>query len=614
MPFRKLDSGSVGISFRDEGPARAPALVLLHGFPFSSELWTPQIEVLSADYRVIAPDFRGFGGSDLAPGPFTMERLAADTAELLDLLSVQRAAVAGLSMGGYVAFELYRGWPQRVAGLLLADTRPHPDSPEAQANRAALAEVALKEGSRAVADRMITRLLSPQTVNENPDVEVFLSEMMASAPPEAIAAALEGMALRSDSRPLLPKFEVPVQVVVGEDDAIAPPDEAHEWAAQITDVEVEVIAGAGHVSNLERPRAFNRILKAFLQKALPTVSLLTALALGGCGGVPEPPLTVPEPDSPSVEPLKVEDTVLSQPELKPPLPMPPEVTWFPSAPAEGTVVALLVNPAHNGIPVLEVWGRNTAKRERGDLASDLALTKLAGGAYMAFIAAPLDSHAISLEITAYLVDGSRLTQSRTIPVRRREFPSTQVSVSRRFTEPDAESIARSQRERALIRATLRIISADPLLDGPFVAPRSDLSTSPFGQRRMFNSELRSRHTGHDIDGDLGDPIYAANSGRIVLARDFFFNGNAIYIDHGLGLYTSYMHLSEFEGSEGEWVERGQLIGRVGATGRVTGPHLHWGLYHHGTALDPMSVFHPDFVEANEILAKAGRNSPPVLDP
>ena len=123
---------------------------------------------------------------------------------------------------------------------------------------------------------------------------------------------------------------------------------------------------------------------------------------------------------------------------------------------------------------------------------------------------------------------------------------------------------------------------------------------------MFNGELRSRHTGLDLRGAMGDPIRAANSGRVALSDDLFFNGGAVFIDHGLGVYTGYFHMSRREVEEGEWVEQGQVIGRVGATGRVTGPHLHWSLYALGQSLDPLSLLDPQFS------AVAQRLPPPPL--
>jgi murein DD-endopeptidase MepM/ murein hydrolase activator NlpD len=102
---------------------------------------------------------------------------------------------------------------------------------------------------------------------------------------------------------------------------------------------------------------------------------------------------------------------------------------------------------------------------------------------------------------------------------------------------------------------------------------------------------------------MGDPVYASNSGRVALSRDLFYSGNSVYIDHGLGFYTAYFHLSQREVTEGQWVERGELIGRIGATGRVTGPHLHWGVYLQAVPVDPLSLLDPDFARLSERLPK-----------
>ncbi len=315
-----------------------------------------------------------------------------------------------------------------------------------------------------------------------------------------------------------------------------------------------------------------------------------AFSAAACAGVPEPPTPFPAPTMPHVSEANFAEASYWSIELEPPRLLPPNLSWSPSAPAEGTLVALRIGPAPRGIPLLEIQGSSSLRTPRGIRTRELAIVPLRGGAFMAFVAAPLDALSIGIEITATLIDGSRLTLTREIPVRERRFPSTQLSVPRRFTQPDQATIERSRRERALIQATLREVSKPPLLDGPFMLPRTDVTTSVFGQRRLFNGELRSRHTGLDIDGDTGDPIYAANRGRVALARELFYNGNVVYIDHGMGLYTAYMHLSRFGVTEGEWVEKGQVIGYIGATGRVTGPHLHWGLYVQGTSLDPLSVF------------------------
>jgi murein DD-endopeptidase MepM/ murein hydrolase activator NlpD len=145
------------------------------------------------------------------------------------------------------------------------------------------------------------------------------------------------------------------------------------------------------------------------------------------------------------------------------------------------------------------------------------------------------------------------------------------------------------RERDLIRSVLDTASAEWLIDTPFRVPRPMTITSPYGQARLFNGELRSRHTGLDLKGANGDPVRAAARGRVLIAQDLYFSGNGVYLDHGRGVYTGYFHLSRILVEVGEMVEAGQLVGEVGSTGRVTGPHLHWSLWVAGNSLDAGSL-------------------------
>jgi pimeloyl-ACP methyl ester carboxylesterase len=266
MPELRVANGTLTLAYRDTGGG-GNVVVLLHGFPFNSELWLPQIEELGKRVRIIAPDFRGFGGSDPSPAPYSLARLADDAAELLEALDVPRAVVGGLSMGGYVAFEFYRRHRSKVAALLLADTRPDPDSVEARANRARMAELALTRGSAAVTAELLPKLLTPDTRARRPEAERALRRMMDAAAPEATAAALRAMAERTDSRPLLPDISVPVLVAGGTEDALTPPTEMRDWAHRIPNAQVEFIDGAGHVPNLERPDAFNALLLDLLAAA-----------------------------------------------------------------------------------------------------------------------------------------------------------------------------------------------------------------------------------------------------------------------------------------------------------------------------------------------------------
>ena len=266
MPTVTVEKGAT-LHYRDVGSGDPP-VVLLHGFPFSSALWDPQLVALSNDYRIISPDLRGFGRSPASAQPYSIAQLADDTASLLDQLGLERAVIAGLSMGGYVAFEFFRRHPHRVTALILADTRPDPDSREARDGRAKMAQSARDAGSAAVTQQLMPKLLASGTSANKPQVAEELRKMMETQDPEAIAAALMAMAERADSRPLLRTIDVPVLVLGGSEDAITPATDTREWANAIAGARVEFIEQAGHVSNLEQPEAFNKLLLDFLS-ALP---------------------------------------------------------------------------------------------------------------------------------------------------------------------------------------------------------------------------------------------------------------------------------------------------------------------------------------------------------
>ncbi|WP_309123189.1 alpha/beta fold hydrolase [Paenibacillus sp.] len=239
------------------------ALLFLHGFPFSPEMWAPQREAFEAQgFRVVAPDLR------LETSPATMDAMADKAIEALDAAAgrAAKAVVVGFSMGGYVAFSLLERYGDRVAGLALADTRAEADSEEGKAGRRALAANALEQGPQAAVDAMLHKLLSPKTADRRPDVQREAERIMLSAPPSAIAAAALGMAARPDRTASLGGIRVPTLVIVGEDDAITPPDVAGKMADAIPGAELRVVPEAGHLSNLERPELFNEALSAWLSK------------------------------------------------------------------------------------------------------------------------------------------------------------------------------------------------------------------------------------------------------------------------------------------------------------------------------------------------------------
>ena len=251
----------VEIGYDDIGTGVPVAFV--HGFPHNRTLWAPQVSALVDRARCIAPDLRGFGESS-KHGPFSMDQYADDIAMLLRGLGIERAVVAGLSMGGYVAFSLWRRHRALVRGLVLADTRAGADSEETREKRRALLDVARTRGAGAVADGQITGMLGKTTREKRPALIDEVHRMMESASVEGIVGALEAMMARVDSTETLATIDVPTLVVVGSEDVLTPPREAEILHESIRGSRLEVIANAGHVSNLERPAAFNHVLTEFL--------------------------------------------------------------------------------------------------------------------------------------------------------------------------------------------------------------------------------------------------------------------------------------------------------------------------------------------------------------
>jgi murein DD-endopeptidase MepM/ murein hydrolase activator NlpD len=327
-----------------------------------------------------------------------------------------------------------------------------------------------------------------------------------------------------------------------------------------------------------------------------------ALAFGAaCSGPPLPPEVVPRPEPPAITPARFAEAPRA--ELRPLRPAAPRLRWTPAAPDEGSFVVLSVEPAAGSLPIFEAAARASGR--------PLQLVRLPGGSYLTLVAAPLGAREVDVGIDVVFIDATRYNQRLSLLVADRDFPATRLRVAPRYTRPDSATLERVAREREMIQAMREVMTPVALWSGRFELPLRGVTTSPYGQRRLFNNELRSRHTGLDIDGDTGDPVYASNSGRVALSADLFYNGQAVFIDHGLGLYTGYFHLSKREVAEGEWVEKGQLIGRVGASGRVTGPHLHWHMYLQGFSLDPRTLLDPAFALISGRLTPA---SPFAVEP
>lgn len=322
-------------------------------------------------------------------------------------------------------------------------------------------------------------------------------------------------------------------------------------------------------------------------RATVLATLLATLAGAACGTARPEPVAVDPPearaDSAAAEEGLGEigelDPVAAPEPRRPWLPM--GVRWSPTDPREGEAIGIrLSRPAAGRAPV----------DVEGDLGGRPVHFQRRGDEWFGVGAVPVGSSGpTELVLRFRLAPDSTVRQRVDLHVRNREFPATRLSVAPRYSDPSPEALARIREEREEIRSTLAAVTDRWLPRGPFAAPREARTTSPFGQRRLFNEELQSRHTGLDLAGRPGDPVHASARGEVALTGDFYFAGRAVFLDHGLGVYTAYFHLSQIDVTEGDTVGRGDRVGRVGSTGRVTGPHLHWSLYVGGESLDAASL-------------------------
>jgi pimeloyl-ACP methyl ester carboxylesterase len=252
------------LAYDDYGPG--PVLVLLHGFPLNRKIWSAQESSVGSIYRVIAPDLRGFGESAAPEGVYTTDAMADDVIELLDALQLNEPVVlGGLSMGGYVAFDLLARYPRRFRALMLMDTRAAADTPEAARGREELARTVETTGNaRHVVDAMLPRFFSEETRARRAELIAPVRAMMERTPARAIAGALRGMARRPDRTAELARIAVPTLVLVGAHDVISPPDEARKMAEAIPNARLAIIPDAGHLAPLENPEAADEAILDFL--------------------------------------------------------------------------------------------------------------------------------------------------------------------------------------------------------------------------------------------------------------------------------------------------------------------------------------------------------------
>lgn len=257
-------ANGIKLNYTDTGGEGTP-VVLLHAFPFNAEMWEQQIEALGDKFRFVVPDLKGFGDSD-APdeaASYSMDGYADEVKALADEVGLDRFVLAGLSMGGYIALAYMRKYADDVIGLVLADTRAEADPPEGIEKRTNQQKQVSNEGTAGLIDVLTGALLSEDTRTNKADVVKKVKAAMDN-PPAGFVGALEAMKNRIDSSDSLAKISVPTLVVVGENDAITPPEAARKLHEHIGGSRLVVIPNAGHISNMESPEAFNGALAEFL--------------------------------------------------------------------------------------------------------------------------------------------------------------------------------------------------------------------------------------------------------------------------------------------------------------------------------------------------------------
>lgn len=255
-------SGDTEIYYQVSGTG--PDVVLLHPFPAHHGVWSPVAEMLSTRYRVITPDLRGLGRSAPGEGAATMEKHAGDLLRVLQNAGTDKAVFAGNSIGGYILFEFWRRFRERVRSLIFVDTKAGADTGEARKTRLAAAEDVLKRGTEPFIDSQLPKLLGESTRTNRPEVVQSAKSMMMQASPAGIASVQRGMAERPDSTPMLPSINVPTLVILGEEDTVTPAEEMERIHRAIRGSTMRRVPKAGHFAPYEQPVEVHRAIREFL--------------------------------------------------------------------------------------------------------------------------------------------------------------------------------------------------------------------------------------------------------------------------------------------------------------------------------------------------------------
>jgi 3-oxoadipate enol-lactonase len=255
-------SGDAEIAYETQG--NGTPVVLLHPFPCHHEFWNSVAPALSSRYRLITPDLRGHGDSEIGEGPALMSKHAQDVARVMDAAGVSKAAFIVCSIGGYISFEFWRRFRERITALVLCDSRPQADTAEGRANRLNSAADVLDKGTEQFIESMVPKLMGGTTVSTRPDLVDGARSMMRKMSPQDISLVLRGMAERPDSAADLKTINVPTLILIGEEDVFSTVADGELMRQNIPGSQFKIIPKAGHYSPWEQPEAVGKILRQFL--------------------------------------------------------------------------------------------------------------------------------------------------------------------------------------------------------------------------------------------------------------------------------------------------------------------------------------------------------------
>jgi len=255
-----------GLNVFDHGDKSARCIIFVHAFPMNNRMWLEQVRFFEKDYRVITYDNRGFGKSE-SNGNYTMDSHADDAIEILEHLKIDKAVICGLSMGGYITLRALEKYPDKFEAALLCDTRSEADTNEAKVNRARQIKQ-IKSGDRKTfVSSFVENGISPASL-KNPSIVNEINAIISEQSDFSICTALMTMAARADKTAFLDKLDIPVLIIVGEEDKLTPPENSISMNRHIKGSKLVTIPGAGHFTNIETPGLFNSAISEFLKEAL----------------------------------------------------------------------------------------------------------------------------------------------------------------------------------------------------------------------------------------------------------------------------------------------------------------------------------------------------------